>query len=71
MAGLNAGLHSANGGDGLFRLAALLGGPRRQSASFQPPRLLHVRPALAQQQATQVAAQQTEIQKRFEAEARK
>ena len=43
--------------------------------SFPPAQLLQVRHALAQQQATQVAAQQAEIQKRiegrFEAEATK
>ena len=38
------------------------------SASLQPAQLLQVRHALAQQQATQVAAQHAEVQKRIEAE---
>ena len=42
---------------------------QQQSVSFQPTQLLQVRQALAQQQATQVAAQQAEIQKRIEADA--
>ena len=51
--------------------AALLGGSQQQSAMFQPAQLLQVRQALAQQQATVVAAQQAKIQKRIEAEATK
>ena len=69
--GLNAGLQSANGGNDLFQLAALLGGSQQQSVSFQPAQLLQVRQALAQQQATQVAAQQAAMQTRIEAEATK
>ena len=41
----------------------------QKSVSFQPAQLLQVRQALAQQQATQVAGQQAETQKRIEAEA--
>ena len=69
LGGLNTGLQSANSGNNLLQLAALLGGSQQQSVSFQPAQLLQVRQALAQQQATQVAAQQAEIQKRIEAEA--
>ena len=58
-------------GNDLLRLAALIGGSQQQPASFQPAQLLQVRQALAQQQATQVAAQQAETQKRIEAEATK
>ena len=71
LGGLNTGLQSANGGNDLLQLAALLGGSQHQSVSFQPAQLLQVRQALAQQQATQVAAQQAEIQKLIEAEATK
>ena len=58
-------------GNDLLQLAALLGGSQQQSVSVHPSQLLQVRQALAQQQATQVAAQQAlaEIQKRIEAEA--
>ena len=57
----------------IFSLLHLLGGSQQQSVSFQPAQLLQVRQALAQQHATQVAAQQlqAEIQKRIEAEATK
>ena len=68
---LNTGLQSVSGGNNLLQLAALLGGSRQQYVSFQPAQLLQVRQALAQQQDTQVAAQQAEIQKRIEAEAMK
>ena len=69
---MNAGLQSANGGDDLLQLAALLhGGSQEQPVSFQPAQLLQVRQAPAQQQAMQVAAQQAEIQKRKVAEATK
>ena len=54
---------------GLLQLAALLGGSQQQSVSFRPAQLLQVRQAIAEQQATQVAAQQAEIQKRIEAKA--
>ena len=54
LAGLNTG---ANGGNDLMQLAALLGGSRQQSVMFKPTQLLQVRQALAQQQATVVAAQ--------------
>ena len=64
-----AGLQSANSGNGLLQLAALLGGSQQQNVTFQPAQLPQVRQALAQQQATQVAAQQAEIQKRIETEA--
>ena len=70
--GLNgASLQSANSGNDLLQLAALLGGSQQQNVTFQPTQLLQVtvRPALAQQQATQAAAQQPDIQKRIEAEA--
>ena len=63
------GLQSANSGNDLLHLAALLGGSQQQHVTFQPAQLLQVRQALAQQQATQVAAQQAEIQKRIETEA--
>ena len=69
--GLSAGLQSANGGNCLFQLAAIFGGSQQQSVSFQAAQLLQVRQALSQQQAAQVATQQAEIQKRFEAEATK
>ena len=69
LGGLNTGLQSANSGNDLLQLAALLGGSQQQSVLFQPAQLLQVRQALAQQQATQVAAQQSKVQKRFEAEA--
>ena len=69
MGGLDTGLQSANSGNDLLQLAALLGGSQQQSVTFQPAQLLQVRQALAQQQATQVAAQQVEIQKRIETEA--
>ena len=67
LGGLNTGLKSANSGNGLLQLAALLGGSQQQFVSFQPAQLLQIRQALAQQQATRVAAQQAEIQKRIEA----
>lgn len=41
---------------------------QQQSVSFQPPQLLQVCQALAQQQAMQAAAHQVETQKRIEAE---
>ena len=56
-------------GNDLLRLAASIGDSQQQPASFQPAQLLQVRQTLAQRQATQVAAQQAEIQKRIEAEA--
>ena len=49
LGGLNTGLQSANGGNDLLQLAALLGGSQQQSVSFQPAQLLQVRHALAQQ----------------------
>ena len=64
-----ASFQSANSGNDLLQLAALLGGSQQQHVTFQPAQLLQVRQALAQQQATQVAAQQAEMQKRIEAEA--
>ena len=64
-----AGLQSANSGNDLLQLAALLGGSQQQNVTFQPAQLLQVRQALQQQQATQVAAQQAEIKKRIETEA--
>ena len=67
--GPNTGLQSANSGHDLMQLAALLGGSQQQSVMFQPAWLLQVRHALAQQQATVAAIQQTEIQKRTEAKA--
>lgn len=69
LGGLNADLQLANSGNDLLQLAALLGGSQQQSVLFQPAQLLQVRQGLAQQQATEVAAQQAEIQKRIEAEA--
>ena len=57
LGGLSASLQSANSGNDLLQLAALLGGLQQQSVTFQPARLLQVRQALAQQQATQAAAQ--------------
>ena len=69
LGGLNTGLQSANSGNDLLQLAAILGGSQQQSVTCQPAQLLQVRQALAQQQATQVAAQQAEIQKRIETEA--
>ena len=70
LGGLNgASLQSANSGNDLLQLVALLGGSQQQNVTFQPAQLLQVRQALAQQHATQVAAQQAEIQKRIEAEA--
>ena len=63
-----ASLQSANSVNDLLQLAALLGGSQQQNVTFQPAQLLQVRQALAQQQATQVAAQQAEIKKRIEAE---
>ena len=70
---MNTGLQSAKGGNlnDLLQLAALLGGSQQQPVSFQPAQRLQVRQALAQQQPTQVAAQQAKIQKRIEAEATK
>ena len=69
LGGLNTGLQSANSGNCLLHLAAVLhvGGSQQQSVSFQPAQLLQVRQALAQQQATQFAAQQAGIQKRIKA----
>ena len=64
-----AGVQSANSGNDLLQLAALLGGSQQQNVTFQPAQLLQVRQALQQQQATQVAAQQAELQKRIETEA--
>ena len=61
IAGLNTGLQTANGGNDLLQLATLLGGSQQQSDSFQPAQPLQVRQALAQQQATQAAAQQAEV----------
>lgn len=61
-----AGIQSANSGNDLLQLAALLGGSQQQNDTFQ---LLQVRQALQQQHATQVAAQQAEIKKQIEAEA--
>ena len=69
LGGLGTGLQSANSGNDLLQLAALLGGSQQQNVTFQPAQLLQVRQALAQQQATQLAAQQAEIQKRIETEA--
>ena len=69
LGGLNTGLQSANSGNDLLQLAALLGGSQQQSVTFQPAQLLQARHALAQHQATQVAAHQVEMQKRIEAEA--
>ena len=71
LGGLTTGLQSANSGNDLLQLGALLGGSQQQSVivTFQPAQLLQVRQALAQQQATQVAAQQAKIQKRIETEA--
>ena len=69
LGGLNTGLQPANSGKCLRHLAALLGGSQQQSVSFQPAQLLQIQQALAEQQQTQVAAQQAEIQKRIEAEA--
>ena len=61
--GLNAGLTRAGSGTDILQLTALLGGSQQQSVMFQPAQLLQVRQALAQQQATAVAAQQAEMQK--------
>ena len=70
LGGLNGtSLQSANSGNDHLQLAALLGGSQQQNVTFQPAQLLQVRQALAQQQATQVATQQVEVQKRIEAEA--
>ena len=66
LGGLTTGLQSVDSGNDLLQLAALLGGTQQQSVTFQPAQLLEVRQALAQQQATQVAAQQAEVQKRIE-----
>ena len=68
LGGLNTGLQSANSGNDLLQLAALLRGSQQQSVLYQPAQLLQVQQALAQQQATQFAAQQAEMQKRIEAE---
>ena len=57
-----AGSQSANSGNDLLQLAALLGGSQQQNVTFQPAQLLQVRQALQQQQATQVE-QQAELQK--------
>ena len=71
LGGFGTGLQSANSGNDLLQLAALLGGAQQQNVTFQPTctQLLQVRQALARQQATQAAAQQAEIQKRIETEA--
>ena len=69
LGGLGTGLQSANSGNDLLQLAALLGGAQQQSVTFQPAQLLQVRQALQQQQATQLAAQQAELKKRIDAEA--
>ena len=42
LSGLNTGLQSANGGNDLLQLAALLGGSQQQSVSVQPAQLLQV-----------------------------
>ena len=42
LGGLNTGLQSANGGNDLLQLAALLGGSQQQSVSVQPAQLLQV-----------------------------
>ena len=42
LGGLNTGLQSANSGNDLLQLAALLGGSQQQSVSFQPAQLLQV-----------------------------
>ena len=69
LGGLGTSLQSANSGNDLLQLAALLGGAQQQSVTFQPAQLLQVRQALQQQQATQLAAQQAELKKRIDAEA--
>ena len=73
MAGLITGFQSANGGNDLIQLAALLaiGGSQQQSAMFQSAQVLQARQTLAHQQDTVVAAQHAEVQKRIEAEATK
>ena len=55
----------------LLHYLGAVGGSQQQSVLFQPAQLLQVPHAPAQQQATQVAAQQAEIQKRIEAEVTK
>ena len=42
LGGLNTGLQSANGGNDLLQLAALLGDLQQQSVLFQPAQLLQV-----------------------------
>ena len=69
LGGLGTGLQSANSGNDLLQLAALLGGSQQQNVTFQPAQLLQVRQALQQQQATQLAAQQAELKKRIDTEA--
>ena len=69
LGGLGTSLQSANSGNDLLQLAALLGGAQQQNVTFQPAQLLQVRQALQQQQATQLAAQQAELKKRIDTEA--
>ena len=66
LGGLGTSLQSANSGNDLLQLAALLGGAQQQNVTFQPAQLLQVRQALQQQQATQLAAQQAELKKRID-----
>ena len=66
-----ASLQSANSGNDLLQLAALLRGSQQQNVTFQPAQFLQVRPALAHQRVAQQAAQQAEIQKIIEAEGTK
>ena len=47
LGGLTTGLQSANRGNDLLQLAALLGGAQQQNVNFQPAQLLQVRQALA------------------------
>ena len=61
VSGLNTGLSTANSGTDILQLAALLGGSQQQSVSFQPAQPLQVRQALAQQQASQVVANQAAL----------
>ena len=69
LGGLGTSLQSANSGNDLLQLAALLGGAQQQNVTFQPAQLLQVRQALQQQQSTQLAAQQAELKKRIDTEA--
>ena len=71
IAGLNTRLQLANGGHDLMQPAVLLGSLQHQPVLFQPAQFLQMRHALAQQQATVVAAQHADIQNRIEAEAAK